>query len=166
MRRRAMLSTLAAGVAGGGGCIGGGSEVVTTVQRSVSVQPGDGWVHEIPDVSGSGGAIQYKARASRRFEVYFFTSEEEYMFYDTHLDGGDPARTPDGDGDISDTAEKVSDTGYEATTPNDGARQSIDDEGQYFFVVDHSDFGDASPDKSGAPLSVFVDMTVTERTLF
>jgi len=166
MHRRVVVSAVVAGLTWAGGCIGGGSEVVTTVQRDVSVTPGQGWVTEIPDVSGSGGAVQYKARASQPFEVYLFTSEEDYMFYDTYVDGGDPARTPGGHDEVSATAEQVSERSYEAATPNDGARESVDAEGPYFFVVDHSNYGDATPADEPSPLSVFLDLTVTERALF
>jgi hypothetical protein len=165
MHRRVLLSSLAAGVLCGSGCLGGGNDIVTTVARSVSVRPGDGWMAEIQDVSGSGGAIQYKARAARPFEIYFFTTDEQYMFYDTLVDGGDPARTPTGDEAIGDRAEQVSDSAYEASTPNNGARQSIDATGPYYFVVDHSHYGAIGPDETATPLSVFVDMTVTERSL-
>ena len=59
MNRRTLLSTAAVGFADGvSGCIGGGGEVVMTVQRSVSVRPGRGWVKEIPDVSDPGGVVQ------------------------------------------------------------------------------------------------------------
>jgi hypothetical protein len=162
MRRRHALTTLAAGVVSLGGCIGGGSEVVTTVQRSISVSPGQGWIERIPDTSG--GAVQYKARTSKPFEVFLFTSEEAYMFYDTYIDGGDPARTPGGHDEISTRAEQVTDTTYEAATPNGGARESIGTSGPYFFVVDHSNYLDGpGPEDNPSPLSVFLDLTVTER---
>lgn len=167
MRRRTVVSSLAAGMVWTGGCLGGGSDIVTNVQRDLAVSPGQGWVERIPDLSGAGGAVQYKARASQPFDVYFFTSEETYMFYDTYVDGGDPARTPSGHGKIGTAAERVSDTTYEAETPNGGARQSIGEAGPYFFVVDHSDYGDSKPDDpdNPQPLSVFLDLTVTKRTL-
>lgn len=166
MERRAVLSSVVAGAAWTAGCIGGGSDVVTTLQRDVVVSPGQGWVKRIPDVSGSGGAIQYKARASQPFDVYLFTGEAEFMFYDTYLDGGKPARKPSGHGSVGATARQVSEGSFEATTPDDGAREPIDAEGPYFFVVDHSDYGDGpAPGDDPSPLSVFLDMTVTERTL-
>ncbi|WP_436926365.1 hypothetical protein [Halosimplex amylolyticum] len=167
MDRRAILSTAALGVAGGlAGCIGGGGEVVTTVQRTVSVQPGQGWIKEIPDVSNPGGAIRYHAKADRPFDVYFFSSEESFMFYDTYTDGDEPALTPAGDTDVSATAEKVAKDAYEAETQKGGARQPIDDSGPYYFVVDHSDYRDeAGPGDEPAPLDVFVDLTVTQRKL-
>lgn len=165
MRRRNVLATLVAGMAPVGGCIGGGSEVVTSVQRSISVSPGQGWIEQIPDTSG--GAVQFKARSDQPFDVYFFTSEEDFMFYDTYTDNGDPARTPDGHGKIGCRAEQVTDTTYEAATPNGGARQEIGTEGPYFFVLDHTNYRDSTgPSDNPSPLSVFLDLTVTEHSLF
>lgn len=136
---------------------------MTSVQRSVSVTPGQGWIERVPDTDG--GAVQYKARADRPFEVFFFTSEEDFMFYDTFTDGGEPARTPAGHDSIGTAAEKVSDTTYEAETPNGGARESIGEPGPYFFVVDYSAYRDGpAPDEHSSALSVFVDLTVTERS--
>jgi hypothetical protein len=168
MYRRGLLATAAVAVTGGAvGCIGGGGEVVATVQRSVSVQPGQGWIEEIPDVSDPGGAIRYRARADRPFDVYFFASEESFMFYDTYTDGGEPALTPKGHGDVSANAEKVAEDTYEAETKKGGARQPIDDSGPYYFVVDHSGYrGEHPPDsEQPSPLEVFVDLTVTRRKL-
>jgi hypothetical protein len=163
MRRRNVLATLAAGAVPVGGCIGGGSEVVTSVQRNISVSPGRGWVEEIPDTSG--GAVQYKARADRPFDVYLFTSESEFLQYDAYVDGDDPERTPSGHGKISARAEPVTDTTYEAATPNGGGRASIDASGPYYFVLDHSDYRNgAEPSDNPTALSVFLDLTVTERS--
>jgi hypothetical protein len=165
MRRRNVLATLAVGAVPVGGCIGGGSEVVTSVQRSVSVTPGQGWVEEIPDTSG--GAVQYKARADRPFDVYLFTSESEFLRYDAYIDGKGPERTPSGHDEISARAEQVTEATYEAETPDGGARASVDASGPYYFVVDHSDYRDgATPGDNPSALSVFLDLTVTERTLF
>jgi len=167
MQRRALLSTAAVAVAGGAvGCVGGG-EVVATVQRSVSVRPGQGWIEEIPDVSDPGGAIRYRAKADRPFDVYFFASEESFMFYDTYTDGNEPALTPKGDGDVSASAEKVAEDTYAAETHDGGARQPIDDTGPYYFVVDHSGYRGEHPPKTEqpSPLDVFVDLTVTRRKL-
>jgi len=166
MNRRTLLSTAVVGFAGGvSGCIGGGGEVVTTVQRSVSIRPGRGWVKTIPDVSDPGGAIQYRAKADRKFDIYFFSTEESYMFYDTFVDGDEPAMTPAGNTDVGTTAQLVAEDTYEAATPNDGAREVIDDTGPYFFVVDHSAYGDTTPGDEPKPLDVFVDLTVTQRKL-
>lgn len=161
MRRRDVLSAVALGTVPVAGCVGG-NEVVTSVQRTVSVTPGQGWVTEVPDTSG--GAIQYKARANQPFDVFFFTTDEQYLYYRTYTGGDEPARTPAGDRAVGDAAEQVSDTSYQAQTPDGGARESIDADGRCFFVVDHSDYRDGpSPDAEDEPLSVFLDMTVTER---
>ncbi|WP_459191232.1 hypothetical protein [Halosimplex sp. J119] len=167
MDRRALLSTAALGLAGGvAGCVGGGGEVVTTVQRTVSVQPGQGWVEEIPDVSDPGGAIRYRARADRPFDVYFFPSEESYMFYDTYTDGDEPALTPAGNSDVGASAKQIAEDTFEAQTQKGGARQPIDASGPYYFVVDHSAYrGESGPDDDPEPLDVFVDLTVTQRKL-
>jgi hypothetical protein len=163
MRRRNVLATLAAGAVPVGGCIGGGSEVVTSVQRSISVSPGRGWVEEVPDTSD--GAVQYKARADRPFDVYLFTSESEFLQYDAYVDGDDPEETPSGHEKISTRAEQVTDTTYEAATPNGGGRAALGTSGPYYFVVDHSDYRNgAKPGENPSPLSVFLDLTVTERT--
>lgn len=166
MQRRSLLAGVAVGLGGVAGCVGGGGEVVTTVQRTVSVRPGQGWVKEIPDVSDPGGAIQYRATAGQPFDVYFFSSEEAYMFYDTYTDGNEPARTPAGNTDVGTSAEALGEDTYRATTQNGGAREQIDDTGPYFFVVDHSDYREgAVPGDEPEPLSVSVDLTVTQRKL-
>ena len=165
MKRRVLLASLgASAVFGLGGCIGGGSEVVTTVQRTVRVEPGQGWVERVPDVSDPGGAIQYKVSASQPFDVYFFTSEESYMFYDTFVDGGDPAGTPPGDRDVGTAARRLEKDAYRATTKNEGGREPVDASGPYFFVVDHSRYrGERPPGEQADPLSAFVDLTVTKK---
>ena len=139
---------------------------MTTVQRSVSVRPGRGWITEVPDVSDQGGAVQYRARADQPFDVYFFTTSESYVFYDTYTDGNEPAVTPAGDTNVGTTAEEVGADTSEAATPDGGARQPIDDAGPYFFVVDHSGYrGEAVPGEEATPLDAFVDLTVTRRKL-
>jgi hypothetical protein len=166
MRRRSFLS--AAGVAtvvGTAGCLGG-TEVVTNVQRTVTVEPGQGWIEEVPDVSENGGGIQYTVNASQPFDVYFFTSEEDYMFYDTYTDGGKPARTPSGHDGVGTAAEKRNKDAYQAATGESGGRKSIGTSGPYFFVVDHSGYRDENqppPDSEAKRLSAFVDLTVTKK---
>lgn len=157
------MQAIALGAGSLAGCIGGGGKVVTTVQRTVSVEPGQGWVKKIPDVSDPGGALQYTAKASQAFDVYFFTSEESYMYYDTYVDGGKPALTPSGDDAIGTTAERLGKDAYQAATPDGGAREQVEESGPYFFVVDHSDYRDgAAPGEEPSPLSAFVDLTVTK----
>ena len=168
MNRRSLLSTTAVGIACGlGGCVSGGGEVVKTVQRDVAVQPGDGWVIDVPDVSDPGGAIRYRTTADRPFDVYFFSNEESYMFYDTFTDGNEPAMTPAGNSDVGTSAQEVGDDTYRAETQNGGARQPIDASGPYFFVVDNSEYREETPPKGDppSPLEVYVDLTVTQRKL-
>lgn len=168
MNRRALLSAAAVGFAGGvAGCVGGGGEVVKTVQREVAVPPGQGWVTEVPDVSDPGGAVRFRVTAEQPFEVYFFTGEESYMFYDTYTDGNEPALTPSGNADVSTAAEQVEDDTYRAETQKGGARQPIDASGPYFFVVDHSGYRGETPpsDEQPTPLEAYVDLTVTQRKL-
>lgn len=167
MHRRAFLSA-AVGLAGGvAGCVGGGGEVVETVQREVSVPPGQGWTTKVPDVSDPGGAVRFRVTAEKPFEVYFFSGEESYMFYDTYTDGNEPAMTPAGNSDVSTTAERVGDDAYRAETQKGGARQPVDASGPYFFVVDHSGYrgGHAPSDDQPAPLNPYIDLTVTQRKL-
>ena len=165
MKRREMLRVAGASAGVGlAGCVGGGSDVVETMQRQVSVTPGQGWVTELPDVSDPGGAIQYNVSANQRFDVYFFTSEESYMFYDTFVDGGDPAGTPPGDRDVGTAARRLEKDAYRATTKNEGGREPVDASGPYFFVVDHSRYrGERPPGEQADPLSAFVDLTVTKK---
>lgn len=168
MNRRSVLSTAAVGVVCGlAGCVGGGGEVVKTVQRDVSVQPGDGWVLDIPDVSDPGGAIQYRATADRPFDVYFFSKEEAYMFYDTFTDGNEPAMTPNGLSEVGASAQEVGEDTYRAETQKGGAREPIDASGPYFFVIDNSKYRGETPPAGDppAPLDVYVDLTVTQRKL-
>jgi len=168
MNRRSFLSSAGVGVAVGlAGCVGGGGEVVKTVQRDVLVEPGQGWVLDIPDVSDPGGAIQYRATANHPFDVYFFTKEESFMFYDTFTDGNEPAMTPAGLSDVGTAAEEVGDDTYRAETQKGGARQPIDASGPYFFIVDNSNYRDETPPSGDppSPLDVYLDLTVTQRKL-
>jgi hypothetical protein len=166
MDRRAFLSAAGLGLAGGvAGCVGGG-EVVLTVQRTVAVRPGQGWVNETPDASDPGGAVQFRAKASQPFDVYFFTEPESYAFYDTYTDGDESALTPGGHDAVSTSAEQVADDTYGAEAPKGGARQPIDEPGPHYFVVDHSGYREETvPGEQPEPLSVFVDLTATRRKL-
>jgi len=166
MDRRAFVGALGAAVSTAG-CLGGGNEIVVTVRRDVSVQPGTGWVTEIPDVSDDGGAISYVSHASERYDVHFFVGEdriEQYRTYTSETES-DPAGTPSGDRDVSRTATDAGDGQYQATSADDGGRQSIDATGPYYFVLDHSDYptGGARPEEYADPLTVHLDLTVTEQ---
>lgn len=158
-----------AGVASGvtvstAGCIGGGGKVVKNVQQSYTIQPGQGKVFDIPDVSDPGGAIQYRAKAGQPFDVYFFTSEDQWMAYDAYTDGDDPSNTPAGNTDIGGTAKEVATGTYKAQTKNEGGRQPISATGPYWFVIDHSDYrGETAPGEEPSPLEVFLNLTVSKR---
>lgn len=166
MQRRAFLETMSVGaVVGTAGCIGGGGELVVNVQRDISLEPHTGWIKEIPDVSDPGGAVQYVARSSEPFDVYFFVGQEAARRYDAYLDGDEPDEMPSGDPDLSRTATPAGDQ-YRATSKKDGARQPVDAEGPYYFVVDHSNYpsaGGAFVGEEPRPRSVFLDLTVSKK---
>jgi len=169
MRRRTFLRTAGAGaMAVGSGCLGTGGNVVVNVTESISVDPGDGWVKEVPDVSdGGGGAVSYRIRSRQRaFDVYFDGGEEQFAHYDAFVSGGDPEETPRGHASFSKAAVPKSDAEgvYQAATNDDGARESLDATGPYYFVVDHSNYRmENRVDEYGDPLSAFVDLKVVEQ---
>jgi hypothetical protein len=174
MQRRSFLRAVGvAGVLGTAGCIGGGSELVANTARTITVEPGTGWITEIPDVSGSGGAISYTADCRRRFDVYFFVGETQVERYRSFVeaadDGGTPPATtgdlPVGNRDVGQTAVSGGGDRYRAATADDGARQPIDESGPYYFVLDHSAYpagGGAYPDDLPEPRSIHLDLTVTK----
>ncbi|MFB6084843.1 MAG: hypothetical protein ABEJ94_11440 [Halorientalis sp.] len=167
MDRRRFLRHGAVGVTlGTVGCLGIGGEVVVRVQRTVSVEPGSGWIKEIPDVSDNGGTISYISRAQAPFDVYFFTSQRQMRQYDAYVGGDAPRNHPAGDRAIGGTA-TVTDAGnYAATTTENGGRQPIDETGPYYFVLDHSDYpaaGGARPREIARPRSIYLDLTVTRK---
>jgi len=170
MRRRGFLHAIGAGtVLGTSGCLGLGGEAIVSVQQSVSVDPGDGWVEEIPDISGSGGAVSYTVRSDdRRFDVYFFAGEDSYEHYDAYVKEQEPSETPAGHEDFSKAAVPRSDaeSTYEAATQDDGARESLDVAGPYYFVVDHSSYRmENRVDDFADPLKAFVDLEVVKNRL-
>lgn len=168
MRRRQFLHSGVVGLTVGTvGCLGTGGEVVVTVSREVAVEPGTGWIREIPDVSDPGGSISYITRSQGPFDVYFFTSEKQMRRYSAYTSGEDPAKQPTGNRDIGRTATETKSGGtYKASTKNDGARQAIDATGPYYFVLDHSDYpaaGGAWPEETPERRSIYVDLTVTRK---
>lgn len=166
MRRRAMMKTVGVvATTSTAGCMGGG-EVVTEIQRRVTVEPGRYWSRELPDVSDPGGSIEYVLGGDRAFDLLFFTSGEDFTAYREALRGEEPDRTPTGHDEFSETAVPVGDgDGYEATTKN-GARESLDAEGPYYVVVDHTDYGvGARPGDPGSALSVTVDLTLVKNRI-
>ncbi|WP_336001303.1 hypothetical protein [Halorientalis halophila] len=167
MQRRQFLQAVAGGTTlGSAGCLGIGGDLVVTVQKDVSVEPGTGWIKEIPDVSDSGGEIAYTARSRAPFDVYFFTSAEAMRRYDAYTSGEEPESTPPGDQDVGRTATSTGGDRYEATSANDGGRQPIEGSGPYYFVLDHTDYpaaGGARPDEMPERRSIFLDLTVTRQ---
>jgi hypothetical protein len=167
MQRRRFLQRGAAGlVLGTVGCLGSGGEVVVTVSRDVAVEPGTGWIREIPDVSDPGGSISYISRSQVPYDVYFFTSEEQMQRYDAYTGGEDPEKHPTGDQNVGRTATETESGNYKASTKNDGGRQSIDETGPYYFVLDHSDYpaaGGARPNDMPERQSIYLDLTVTRK---
>lgn len=167
MKRRRFLRGGVAGVAlGTVGCLGSGGEVVVTVSRDISVEPGTGWIREIPDVSDPGGSISYISRSQVPFDVYFFISKQQMQRYDAYTSGEGPAKTPTGNQEIGRTATETESGRYKASSKKDGGRQPIDATGPYYFVLDHSDYpaaGGAHPSDMPKRQSVYLDLTVTRK---
>lgn len=167
MRRRRLIRSLGAAAFGAGclgpGCLGLGGEVVVSVQRSVEVPPGEGWVRKVPDVSDPGGAISYAVTSEDgSFDVYLF-QEEGYRYYDAYVTGREPERTPKGLAQFNTVAVETDGDVYEAATQDDGARESLEAAGPYYFVVDHSNYRlSHRTDDHAEPLSAFVDLEVVE----
>jgi len=170
MKRRRFLHGIgAAATLGTAGCLGLGGESIVNIQESIRVEPGSGWVEEIPDVSGSGGAISYKVRSDdKRFDVYFFAGEDTYEHYEAYIKGREPSETPAGHEDFSKAAVPRTDdeATYEAATHDGGARESIDVAGPYYFAVDHSSYRmENRVDEFAEPLAAFVDLKVVKSRL-
>lgn len=167
MRRRAFLTAIGAGATlGTAGCLGLGGEAIVSVRQSVRIEPGSGWIKEIPDVSDTGGAISYTVRSDeRRFDVYFFR-ERGFEQYEAYIHGDDPERTPAGHDEFSSAAVPAAGgSTFEAST-DEGARESIDVAGPYYFVVDHSSYRmENRVDEYADPLPAFVDLEVVRNRL-
>lgn len=168
MKRRGYLRAVGASVTAiGSGCLATGGEVVVGVTESIRVDPGDGWTHEIPDVSDTGGAISYTVRSQQRaFDVYLFVGGEVYANYEAFIEDREPDATPAGNSRLSKAA--VSTSGaeemYEAATADEGSRESLEMTGPYYFVVDHSNYRmENRVDEYGKPLSAFVDLEVVKQ---
>jgi len=150
----------------GSGCLGGGGEVIVSVQRDVTVEPGTAWMEtEIPDLSESGGAIEYIVKAETPFDIYFFSNESDFERYDAYIKGDDPDKTPPGNSEFSRAAVPVEGSDiYEATTDNGGNRQSVESAGPYYFAVDHSNYRmENRVEKFDDPLQAFVDLKVIRK---
>jgi hypothetical protein len=167
VNRRTVLRTVGAGLtAVGAGCLSSGGEVIVNVQQDVRVDPGEAWTEtEIPDLSESGGAIEYIVRSETPFDVYFFADSEAFERYDAFIKGEEPEETPPGHPELSQTAvPKEGSDLYEATSADGGNRQSIDAPGPYYFAVDHSNYRmETRVDEFDDPLTAFVDLKVIRK---
>ena len=167
MKRRSVLQTVGAGLAvAGSGCLGGGGEVIVSIQQDVSVEPGNAWMEtEIPDLSDSGGAIEYIVRAERAFDVYFFANESDFQQYNGYIKGDDPEETPPGHSEFSQAAVPADGKDlYEATTGDGGSRQSVESSGPYYFAVDYSNYRmENRVEEFDDPLQAFVDLKVIRK---
>lgn len=97
--------------------------------------------------------------------MYFFTAEADVQAYRSYIKGETPDRTPQGDPAFSKrgTHNEERDL-YEAMTPGEGARATIDADGPYWFVLDHSHYGLPSRmPESADPISVFLDLQVVRK---
>jgi hypothetical protein len=178
MRRRKLLGAVAAGTAVGvAGCLGG--ELVREKQESVRVEPHRGWVQEITEPSGSG-SLSYTVRSEdARFQVLYFTTEEQFSQYReltlgdaeatmTTKDGGSDAEAvPAGHDDLSSIALRNEQRDvYEAEMPTDDGRYSIEFDGTHYFVVDYSNYGRGLQVADTAdPIQVTVGLEVVEDRL-
>ncbi|MBX0348870.1 MULTISPECIES: hypothetical protein [Haloarcula] len=167
MKRRSVLRAFGAGLAAvGAGCLGGGGEVIVSIQQDVTVDPGSAWLEEdIPDLSDSGGSIEYIVRSKTPFDVYFFADEAAFTEYDTYIKGREPDSTPPGHPKFSQTAlPKDGSDLYEASTTDGGNRESVDTAGPYYFAVDHSNYRmETRVEEFDDPLTAFVDLKVVRK---
>lgn len=133
-----------------------------SIQQDVTVDPGEAWTEEdIPDLSDSGGAVEYIVRSETPFDVYFFTDQSDFEQYDTFIRGQEPDRTPPGNPEFSQTAVPNDSGLYEATTADGGNRESVETAGPYYFAVDHSNYRmETRVDEFDDPLTAFVDLKV------
>jgi hypothetical protein len=167
VNRRSVLQAVGTGlIAAGSGCLGGSGEVIVTVRKDVIVEPGTAWMEtEIPDLSESGGAIEYIVRADTPFDVYFFSDRGDFEKYDAYIKGDDPEETPPGNKHFSKAAvPKEGSDMYEATTDDAGGRQSVEASGPYYFAVDHSSYRmENRVETFDDPLTAFVDLEVIRK---
>lgn len=166
MRRRSFLATLTTGAAVSlSGCAEG--DVVMQVQESITVEPGMGWVEKIEDVDGAG-SLSFEVRSpDQRFQVFYFTAEEEYSQYEDFLAGNDPSSQPEGHSELSGSAifndEREA---YEVVEPRGGGRNSLEIPETHYFVVDYSDYGVGRPIPDHADqLNANVELRVLEKHL-
>lgn len=158
-----MTTVVAGNTVGLSGCLEG--EIVLDVSVSETVPAHRGWAQEITGVDGSA-EISYTVRSeSDRFEVFYFTSPEEFHTYQEFTLGGneDIEERPDGYGALRAVAVKNEERDvYEAAMPGDGGRHSLTIDGTHYFVVDHSNYGEIEVEKTADDLRVVVRLEVVD----
>lgn len=163
MDRRGFLTSVSAGLVGAtSGCVADG-RVVMEKSENVMIDAQKGWWEELPDVEGNG-ALSFSIRANKRFDVYYFTTEEAFNSYKAYVYNDDSSAMPRGHEDISQAAVPKEGTDeYEVKVPSGDGRKSIDTKGSHYLVVDHSNYGDGiQVDEYGDPLEAFVDLKVID----
>lgn len=166
MDRRSFLAAAGISIATGmSGCVGNG-RVVNERQETVLVPPGRGETTEIAQVDGKG-AIKFGVTADRRFDVYYFTSRDQYEYYLRYVSGQKLEDPPAGHRELTKTAVYNEETEeYEVQVPADGGRQSISVDDSHYFVVDHSSYGMGIPvEEEADPLQAYISLTVIDKQL-
>ncbi len=166
MNRRSFLSAVAVGVTTGvSGCVSNG-RVVKERQETVMVPTGRGETTRITQVDGKG-AIRYTVTADRRFDIFYFTSRDQYEYYLRFVNGQQVEDPPSGHPALTETAVYNEETEqYEVQVPDDGGRRSISVEDTHYHVVDHSNYGMGTPvDTHADPLQAYIGMTVIDKQL-
>lgn len=171
MRRREFLGAGLTGTAVSlAGCVGG--DVVLSVEEGVRIPARRGWYQEIDGVDGSG-EVGYTIRSEQdRFEVFYFTEEEDFETYQEFTLGDEDEDDsvfhgrPTGHDELSSIAMESDNGVYQAQVPEDGSRYSIDIEGTHFLVVDHSDYGQVPVKNTAAELYATVSIEVVDSHLW
>ena len=166
MDRRAFISTLAAGViTTGSGCVSNG-RVVTDEQETRMVPAGQGEVIEISEVDGKG-AITYSVQAGKRFDVYYFTSPDQYEDYSRYMSGQQVSQPSAGHPELTQAAvHDDQQEEYVIEVPKEGGRKSITVDSAHYLVIDHSNYGRGVPvEKHADPLQVSYSLTVIDKQL-
>lgn len=160
MRRRAYLATVAVGATiGAAGCTGG--EAVHSVNRSVSVEPGEGYIETLPPATDK---LKYIVTDDRPFDVYVFTDPDDVGYYETFVDGARPRR-PAGDRTLGGRAIRVGNDAYQRSTKDKG-RESIGGDSPSYFVLDNSGYRhETVPGDNAEALSAMVDLEAVKSKL-
>jgi len=169
MRRRSLLGAVATGVTAGiGGCLGG--HVIVEKQESVRIEAHRSWAEEIEEADGSG-SISYTVRSEdKRFQVFYFTQEENYRQYrEITLGSGNPQEpgrsdVPTGHEELSRIAVRNDERDvFEVEMPRDDGRYEMEFDQTHYFVVDYSNYGmGIQVPETAHPLQVSVGLEVVE----